>query len=221
MAGPIDKTMQVLVSSANARSLDVLIAALDIERADIQQSALNMLIKRNGSRGHLEIIRRLPRLLHESRELVESQVARIASSLKQALLHGDAELRSHALELVRKTESLNQIPILLDMLKNDRAEISDLAAETMRDLVDRLYEHSRGGKGSRQPGRHLRNVSQTKHTVLTGFDRVLSHFDELSHQRDVIEAVLILGEADNFAVKKALVACVCMRSCHEAFLNPE
>ena len=41
MAGPIDKTMQVLVSTANPRSLEVLIAALDIDQTDIQQLAQN------------------------------------------------------------------------------------------------------------------------------------------------------------------------------------
>ena len=58
---------------------------------------------------------------------------------------------------------------------------------------------------AQQADRYLRNVSQTKHNVLTGFDRALSHFDELSHTRDVVEAVLILGDADNFAVQKSLV----------------
>ncbi len=204
MAGSIDKTMQVLGSTANPRSLDVLIAALDIEHTDIQQSAVDSLIKRRSSRGHLEVIRRLPRLHSTARESLESQVDRISDSLRQALLHGDAELRAHGLELVRATENFDQIPALLELLKDNRAEITDLAAETMRDLTDRLHEYSHNTKGSRQPGRYLRNAAQISHNVLTGFDRALSDYAELSHQRDVVEAVLILGEADNFAVKKAL-----------------
>jgi len=107
MAGSIDKTMQVLGSTANPRSLDVLIAALDIEHTDIQQSAVDSLIKRRSSRGHLEVIRRLPRLHSTARESLESQVDRISDSLRQALLHGDAELRAHGLELVRATENFD------------------------------------------------------------------------------------------------------------------
>jgi HEAT repeat protein len=205
MAGPIEKTMQVLGSTANPRSLEVLIAALDIDQTDIQQSAVNTLIKRKSSRGQLEIIRRVPRLHETVRESLESQIDRISGSLRQALLHGDAELRAHGLELLRATENFELIPALLEMLKDNRAEITDLAAETMRDLIDRLYEHSHSGKGSRRPGRYLRNVAQINHNVLSGFDRALSEYSELSHQRDVVEAVMILGEPDNFAVKKALV----------------
>jgi HEAT repeat protein len=205
MAGPIDKTMQVLGSTANPRSLDVLIAALEINREDVQRLAVDALIKRKSSRGQLEVIRRLPQLHETARESLESQVDRISGSLRQALLHGDAELRTNGLELVRATENFDQIPALLDMLKDNRAEITDLAAETMRDLIDRLYEHSHSGQGSRRPGHYLRNAAQISHNVLTGFDRALSEYSELSHQRDVVEAVLILGEADNFAVKKAIV----------------
>lgn len=204
MAGPIEKTMQVLASTANAQALDVLIAALDVTDEEIRQAAVAALIKRNSSRGQLEIIRRLPRLGDGVRDSLESQVGRMSSPLRQALLHGDEELRAHGLELVRATECFEQLPTLLEMLKDERGEVTHLAAEGLRELIDRLYEHCETGNASRRPDRYLRNAEQVKHNVLTGFDRALANFEELSHQQEVLEAVLILGKADNFAVKKVL-----------------
>ena len=57
MAGPIDKTMQVLGSTANPRSLDVLIAALNIDRVDVQQLAVDgILIAPIGRSSHDQVI---------------------------------------------------------------------------------------------------------------------------------------------------------------------
>ena len=204
MAGPIDKTMQVLASTANAQALEVLVAALDVAHEHIQSTAVTALIKRNSSRGQLEVIRRLTRFSDKVRSSVESQVGRLSDALRQALLHGDSEMRTNGLELVRSAEDFSQLPVLLEMLKDGPIETTNLAADSLRDLVDRLYEHCQTGNASRSPTRYLRNAPQVKHKVLSNFDRALLHFAGLSHQREIVEAVLILGEADNFAIKRLL-----------------
>ena len=79
------------------------------------------------------------------------------------------------------------------MFKNDRHE-----------LVNRLYEKSHFNKNSGGPGKFLQNAAQIRHAVLTSFDSACASLDKLAHAEEVIEGVLILGDVQNFVVKKVL-----------------
>jgi len=205
MANALDRTFSVLTSTSNTHAVDVLIRALDSTDEALQSRATAALLKRNSTRGQTEVIRRLESLGPRSRIEIEKQSARLAAALKQSLLHGDTELRRNGLEIIRATENYDQIPTLLQMLESDDNALCDEVAGTLHDLTDRLYEHGRSSAGTTSSGKYLRNASQVRHRVLTELDRAVSHFDRLVHADDIVQAILILGDPQNFAVQKVLM----------------
>jgi len=205
MPKALDRTFSVLTSTSNTHAVDVLIHALDAIEEAVQSRATAALLKRNSTRGQTEVIRRLESLGPQSRIEIEKLTARLAAAIKQSLLHGDTELRRNGPEIVRAGEDYDQIPTLLQMLETDDNDLCDETAQTLHDLTDRLYEHSRSNGGASSNGKYLRNAPQVRHRVLTELDRAVSRFDQLVHPDDVVEAILVLGDPTNFAVQKVLL----------------
>ncbi len=204
MTDPIAKTMQLLTTTANSHVVEVLILTLDISNEHVQNLAAVTLLKRDSTRGQIEVIRRLHTLCPETHSSIESEISRLSNALRKSLIHGDDELRKNGLELIQMIENYGQISTLLEMLKNDRSELNQLAVGTLRELINRLYEQSHFDKKSGGPGKFLRNAAQIRHAVLTSFDSACASLDKLAHAEEVIEGVLILGNVQNFAVKKVL-----------------
>ena len=205
MADPVKKTFEVLASTDNLNAVEVLISALDSTDEIIRTAAASTLIQHRSTRGQVEVIRRLESLTPEALSHIESNASKIRTSLKQCLLHGDNELRRNGLEITRLTEDYSQMPALLEMLRDDRNELHDLTAEILRGLAHRLYEHCHPtGKGTEATGKYLRNAQRVRQDVLAGLDRACAEFDGLTHSQDVVESVLVLGDADHFAVKRVL-----------------
>ena len=205
MPDALDRTFSVLTSTSNTHAVDVLIHALNVTDSAIQTRATAALMKRSSTRGHTELIRQLDSLSPDSRQELEKQSARIAEAAKQALLNGDADLRRNGLELVRTAESYKQIPTLLQMLESVHDDLRDEIVQSLHDLINRLYEHSRPDGGESSTEKYLRNAPQVRHHVLTELDRAVSHFERLVYPEDVVESILILGDPDNFAVRKVLL----------------
>lgn len=204
MADPLSTTFKVLARSTHSEAVDLLISALD-KYESIRGRAVSTLMQRNTTRGHLEVIRRLHFLTPQQRDTLETNIARLSGSLRQGLLHGDAELRDNALEFVRSAECYDQLRPLLQILEGDSQEAAEHAAETIRELVDRLYEHLHFDRDSKSNRRYVHNALHIRHEILTALDELCDDFAQLRHAEKVVEWVLILGDPDNFAVKKVLV----------------
>jgi HEAT repeat protein len=204
MSDPLKKTFKLLTSSPNASAVDLTIAALAVTNERTQQAATTSLLKRSSTRGQVEVVRRFDRLCPDAQRIVEEQVSSIEAALRQCLLHGDADLRRNALEIVRLTGDYQQIPALLELLRQDDGDVADTAAETIRDLVSDLHEYLTFDTETKAGGKHLRNAPQVKHEVLTSFNQACTEFDTLTRPRNVVEGVLVLGDPENFAVKTVL-----------------
>lgn len=205
MPDALDKTFSVLTTTSNTHVVGVLIHALDVADKAVQSRAAAALLKQTSTRGQTEVIRRLESLCPEARTELEKQTGRIAAALKQALLHGDGQLRRNGLEIVRAAEDYEQIPTLLRMLESDDNDLCDETVQTLHELIDRLYEHSRAEGGAASNGNYLRDAPQVRHRVLTELNRAVAHFEQLIHADDVVEAILILGDAASFAVRQVLL----------------
>jgi hypothetical protein len=204
MPDPLKKTFALLTSTANVYAIDLMVSALSVTDERTQQIATESLIKRKSIRGQVEVVRQFDGLCAEAKSVIADQVGLLDSALRQSLLHGDDDLRRSALEIVRVTENYKQIPAMLDLLCQDDGDVADTAAETIRDLVNDLYEHLTFDRETKASGKYLRNAPQVKDEVLTSFDQACGQFDTLMRPRNVVEGVLALGDPENFAVKTVL-----------------
>jgi hypothetical protein len=206
MADPLVKTFELLAESKSTAAVDLLLTALDSKYAVIHDKAVAALLRRGTTRCQTEVIRRLTTLTTAGRRLLEEQGLRLSSTLRQCLLHGDAELRVNALEVVTAAECYDQASTLLQILQKADDPAHAEACQALATLVNRLYEQLTLG-GGRRPGvdRFQRNLPQIRQTILSALDGACNQFETLSCKAEVVEAVLVLGEPDTFAVRKVLL----------------
>ena len=199
MSEPLLTTFEVLGSSASLSAVDVLLAALDSASPRFRELAVTALLRRSSSRGHIEVIRRLETLGSEAQQAVERSMLQIAAAIRQSIQHGDDELRRNAIELVRRTESYDLIPPLLDVLIAGKRALD--AATVLAELVNRLYEHLHASPDAARP---LRNVSQVRQKVLLSLDQAIVAAPQPEQLTMVIESILILSEIDTPAARRVL-----------------
>jgi hypothetical protein len=209
MADPLVKTFGLLAESKATAAVDLLLGAIDSKYPAIHEKAVVALLRRGTTRCQTEVIRRLPQLTAAGRRLLEEQGLRLAGTLRQCLLHGDAELRTNALSVVSAAECYDQASTLVQILQKVDDPAQAEACEALRTLVNRLYEQLHLGGGRRAPGdRFQRNLSQVRQTMLSALDGACNRFETLSYKAEVLESILTLGDPDAFAVRKALLQSV-------------
>ena len=203
MSDPLAKTFSLLAATANPQAVDLLLLALDGRDSAIREHAAVALLKRNSTRGHLEVIRRLNSLPPPVFVQIEKSAPQLAPAVRQGLLHGDSELRRNALDLIRSTQSFDQFGTLLDLLNHDDAGLQDPAADAIRELVNALLGQSRNtdAEGGRKP---LRDAVQIRQRILLQLDQACSRFPELKRPEIVVESILMLGDPEHGAVRNAL-----------------
>jgi HEAT repeat protein len=205
MADPLARTFDVLSTARSPVAIDLLILAADSKRAAIQDRAVAALLRRAATRCQTEVIRRLSKLSLAGRKALDEQGSRISGTLRQCLLHGDAELRTNAFTIVKTMDCFDQVPALIAILEQRDDPFQELACQTLQDLANRIFDHSQPGAGRRGGERPVRNLSQGRQIVLMGLEAACNRFADLAYGREVIECVLVLGDPDSTAVRKVFL----------------
>lgn len=204
MADPLARTFDVLTAARSVAAVDLLILAVDSKRTAIQDRAVAALLRRAATRCQTEVIRRLPKLSVTGRKVLEEQGPRLSGTLRQCLLHGDAQLRTNALTIVKTMDCFDQVPALISILEQRDDPFREAACQTLQDLVNRVFDHMQAG-GRRGSDRPLRNVPQARQTVLMALEVACNGFADLAYPREVIECILVLGDPDSTAVRKVFL----------------
>jgi HEAT repeat protein len=205
MADPLARTFDVLATAKSPAAVELLITAVDSTRPAIQDRAVAALLRRSATRCQSEVIRRLPRLSASGRKLLQEQGSRLSGTLRQCLLHGDDELRTNALAIVTSMDCHDQVPALLTILEQRDDPFQEAACQTLCDLVNRLFDQLHSGGAERASDRRIRNLPQAKQTVLMALEAGCNRFGELSYPREVMECILVLGDPEGTAVRKAFL----------------
>jgi HEAT repeat protein len=204
MSDPLSRTFDLLATAKSLAAVDLLLAALDSKRSAIQDRAVAALLRRAATRCQTEVIRRLPELSPTARHYLEEQGPRLSGTLRQCLLHGDTQLRTNALTIVSTMECYDQIGTLLTILEQRDDPFQGPACQTFVELVNRLYEQIHATNG-RKPSDRPRNLPQARQAVLTALEAACNRYADLAFPREVVESILILGEPDSNAVRKAFL----------------
>lgn len=208
MPDPLARTFDVLATAKSLAAVDLLIATLDSKRPAIQERGVAASLRRAATRCQTEVIRRLPKLSPGGRKLLEEQGPRLSGTLRQCLLHGDTELRTNGLAIVKTMDCYDQVSALLSILEQRDDPFQEAACQTLQELVNRLFEQLHLSAGRKASDRSVRNIPQARQTTLTALEAGCNRFADLAYPREVIESILVLGEPDSNAVRKACLQSV-------------
>lgn len=204
MTNPLKTTFDLLAATRNESAVAVLAAAMDSANEEIRASAVRALINRPSIKARMEIIRRFREVPYSALETFRGRSADFNAALTQALEHGDLTLKLNAVELIRLTQHFGHIRQLVLLLEEGDPELMYSAAETIRELVYLLHDIQQNGQGDGTRCEYVRDVPQLIHKTLTYLDSACEKLHRIIHSQTVIESILILGDAKNFAVKKVL-----------------
>lgn len=204
MSDPLSITFECLASTENQFAVDVLMSGLDVPHDEVRDRCAVALLKRKGTRGKVEVIRRYPHLNPESRVHFDTYAAQLTPALRQCLLHGDEELAANAIEIIRWTSHFEMFPVLIDLVENPDSPHYEAARQAFDELVNLVYENIHVDPRAQGAVKHLRNVSEVRRNMLTALDRACTDFAALRDPGAIVHAVLVLGDPGNFAVKKVM-----------------
>jgi hypothetical protein len=200
---PFPTTFELLAGTDNTAAVDVMVAALDIADESVQNLAVGAILKRHPTRAVIELVRRAQVLSKPARELIKKKSPVLAKGLRAALLSGDSALRASALQLVCDLEYFTELPTLTRLLEEKALCERDAVESTIYDLVDRLYKHLQFGKEKEESADFLRNAQRMRHQAVATLEASCERF-EIHHSRQVIEGLLILGDAQSVPLKKLI-----------------
>ncbi len=200
MSTPLHKTFDLLSSTGNPGAVDILVSALDLEPELIRLHALHALMKREALRGQIEVIRRLKGFSDAAYAAVIEHASRMHVAVRHCLLHGEAELRREALEIVQTAECYDQTDALLELLQKDDNELAVETLDVFVALMRQLYDRCASGRNDLTAAG--RKISDTRQKVLTQLIQHCANFKDLATREEVLTALLALGNPDHLAVKK-------------------
>ncbi|MCA9072225.1 MAG: HEAT repeat domain-containing protein, partial [Planctomycetaceae bacterium] len=134
--------------------------------------------------------------------LLERTTTALTPAIRQCFFVNRDEWESAAFELTHAGEAYGMVDTLLELLRSDRSNLHEEAIQTLRHLVNRLYEHLHGHKDS--DAEPLKNASQIQHLVLVSLEQSLAYFHELAHADVIVESLLALGGAGHQVTSRLL-----------------
>ncbi|HYW78880.1 MAG TPA: HEAT repeat domain-containing protein [Thermoguttaceae bacterium] len=199
MSGGLGTTFRTLAETGNEASVRVLIPALDSPRPTMQDRALKALLKRRSPAGHREILRRLHTIPERWKAIIQGRRARLGRTLRDAVLSSDWQLCRNGCTAAVWFGEYDLIPTLLNLLEDRTAENAELAAETLTDLVGRLYSALAGPHDADD----RRDPQLVRNHVLTSLEHSVKRYAQ-HNRREVIEAFLLLVRRDNATMTNIL-----------------
>ena len=137
-------TLRLLTKTENEAAIGVLLPALDCPQAAIQEGALVALLERRSPATGREIVRRVPTMNPRWRAIIDRHQGRLTGALRDAVLDSDAERCRNGCRAAVWFREYDLIPTLLTILQDANSRHAGLAAETMLELLENLYDELTG-----------------------------------------------------------------------------
>ena len=198
MSGGLDITFRLLAKTDNESAVAVLLSALDSPYVEIQDAALEAILRRRNQAAHREILRRVPTVGQRWRLIISRHRGHMIHAMREAVLRDDPQMCYNACQVAIWTADHELIPALLVCLETSQGSKADLAVEALMSLVERLYQQLA------QPDRTERRDYETvRRYVLEHLEASASRFGR-HKRREVIEAFLMLASRENALLRRIL-----------------
>jgi HEAT repeat protein len=192
-------TFALLTNTDNEAAVRVLIPALDSKNSTIQEGALISLLKRRTTAGGREILDRISQMKPEWRTIIRQHRGRLTATLREAVLSGDPIAFENACRAALIFYDYDLIPILLSVLDSNSQPQVELAAKTILELSQLLYEEL---SGAREPG-DRRDPQVVRRYVLGSLESSVHRYHQ--HKRsEVIESFLLLVAHENATLRQII-----------------
>jgi hypothetical protein len=192
-------TFQLLARTDNEAAVAVLLPALDCPHAAIQEGALEALLTRRSPAAGREILRRVPTMNSRWRSIVSQHHGRLLGALRDALLDRDAQRCRNGCQAAVWFREYDLVPTLLAVLQDAANNHADLAAATMLELLEGLYDELAGTS----PRSDRRDPQLIRRQVVGSLEQAVERYGQ-HKRREVIEAFLLLASRDNGTLKHVL-----------------
>jgi HEAT repeat protein len=215
MAAPWQTTIRLLEGSSNPAALDVLLHAVRGGEEPIRSAALVALLLKNTPRTNLEILRVSHTFPPPMRGTLERNLTSLSAVVRQAVLHGDESLRRNALQVIRWSRDVHQIPLLLSLLEQPPSLLRDQVVDLIGSLIESLHASlpadpalsavEPSASTSRIAPSHpaMFDINRSRHTVVTALEASARRY-EAHGVIEVIEWLLALGDPHDLAHKPLL-----------------
>jgi HEAT repeat protein len=195
----LQATFQLLGRTENEAAVPLLLAALDSPAPRIQQAALRAIFERRSPEGLREVIRRRASIDDAWKKIIQDYPGRFLPALRDAVLSADPEFAAEGCRTAKLFREYDLIPTLIVALEDETNPSRDVAAQTLTDLADELYQDLAGTREDRRrrdPQISRRNATSALESSLQRFGR---------HQRlEPVEAFLQLATRDNAELMRIL-----------------
>lgn len=206
MAAPWLRTIERLAVSNNGVATSVLLAGLRGPNEAIAAACLGALLRKNSSRVNLEVLRTCHTFPPAVRLTLERSLALLSGTVRQAIQHGDPQVRDNALDLIRRGLDIQQLPLLLALIELPDEGVRDRSIETSRLLVDTLYMKLQGvcdpATDSILAGHPaFRDVPRTRLQTIAALEAACQRY-ESHHCLEVVEWLAVLGDLNDLSTRR-------------------
>ncbi|MBI3465306.1 MAG: HEAT repeat domain-containing protein [Planctomycetes bacterium] len=196
----LEKTFEVLQSTANEAAVGVLIPALDSPLQEIRDGALRALLVRRSVTGLREVLNRWHTLDRRVKAIVSEYPGKMAQALRDALLTEDQQTCTNACQAVLWVREYHLMPALITAMEAEGNPHSDLAARTLLDLCQLLYEELAAPRDYR----NRRDPQLVRQHVITSLEESVTRYSK-HRRKEVIEALALLVGRDNPTLNSILL----------------
>jgi len=199
VTSPLAITLDLLTKTPNAAADGVLLPALDSFVPAIRDGALRALLQRGNVEAQRYAVTRLHTFDAAWRALLSEYRGRMSIAIRDAVLSPDLQLCKNGCELLLEFRDFELTPALVNAAEDDTNPNRVLAAHTLLQLAELLYDElasPRDPYSRRDPQRIRQQVVATLEQSLLRYNR--------HRVSAVLEAFLLLATRDNPTLKAIL-----------------
>jgi hypothetical protein len=194
------KTFEILQSTANEAAVGVLIPALDSADQEIQERALRALLVRRSVTGLREVLGRWHKLDRRLKAVISEYPGQMAQALRDSLLVDNPQTCANACQAVLWVREYHLLPALVTAMEAEGNSQTDLAARTLLDLCQLLYEELAAPRDYR----NRRDPQLARGHVITSLEESVTRFSK-HRRKEVIEGMALLVGRDNPTLNSILL----------------
>ncbi len=199
MTQGLAKTFAYLAHTKNDAADTILLPALDSPVPAIRDGAMGALLDRHSVAGQSEIVARYHTLDDAWRARLTEYRGRMATALRDAVLSPESQLCRNGCELVLAFREFELTPALITACENDSNPNRGVAASTLLQLAEQLYQELAAPRDERSP----RDPQRLRRQVVGALELAVQRFNR-HHVGAVLEAFLLLVHRDNATLKLIL-----------------
>lgn len=197
---PRTVTFQVLARSPHTDALDALLSSLKVSDAACRRFGLQALLQKPDSVPHL--IQRIGDLPDDVCDSLARQPHVHYEAVRQCLQRNEHPVLRSTLEFMRRCACVMHADVLVTLPEHPDDGIRAAASRTLTALAEQLALRTRTGNRSYVPGHDDDHCRAIRIDFLKELDRTVSRYRDLANPQPVIDAILILGNPDDKAVRR-------------------